>query len=128
MEILTFSQKRGITALFQGYGKHTYVFHSNYYGCVGYANIDRSQCGKDTVEVNVFLPSGCRDWYWSLCNIVKRGICKAERRYVKIKQIVFNVSYLSIEDDAGNQHEVDSVGNIEADIYLNEGIVEEVTQ
>ncbi len=92
MEIINFSKARGITAIFNGYGKQAYLIHSSFYGFVGYADI-LEEPGSEGITVNVYLCNGSKLWYWSLKNIVLRGIRKAENRFVS-KKIVFNVKYL----------------------------------
>ena len=39
MTIMQFSKERGVFAIFNGYGKQAYIFHSSFYGAVGYADI-----------------------------------------------------------------------------------------
>lgn len=92
MQILDFSKERGIHAIFNGYGKQAYVFHSSWYGFVGYADIDEEP-GSDDITVEVYLCNGSKNWYWSLKNIVLKGIRKAENQFVH-KNISFNVHYL----------------------------------
>lgn len=92
MEIISFSKERGITALFNGYGKQAYLIHSSFYGFVGYADI-LEEPGTEEIPVNVYLCNGSKLWYWSLKNIVLRGIRKSENRFVS-KKIIFNVKYL----------------------------------
>lgn len=94
MEVLTFSQTRGITALFQGYGDKAYVIMSTFYGFVGYADIDKACIGKDKVHVDLYLCNDCKSWYWSLKQIVMRGIRKAERTFVSTKKVDIDVHYL----------------------------------
>lgn len=92
MQILDFSKERGIHAIFNGYGKQAYVFHSSWYGFVGYADIDEEP-GSDNLTIEVYLCNGSKGWYWSLKNIVLKGIRKAENQYIH-KDITFNVHYL----------------------------------
>ncbi len=99
MEILQFSNERGIFAIFNGYGKQAYIFHSSFYGPVGYANI-MDEAGSDKITVDVYLGENSRFWYWSLKNIVTRGIRKAETRYIN-KKIDFVYHYLNNKDTSG---------------------------
>jgi hypothetical protein len=99
MEILQFSKERGIFAIFNGYGKQAYIFHSSFYGPVGYANI-MDDVGSDEITVHVYLGEYCRYWYWSLKDIVTRGIRKAENRYIN-KKINFIYHYLNRKDTSG---------------------------
>ncbi len=92
MQILDFSKERGIHAIFNGYGKQAYVFHSSFYGFVGYADIEEVP-GSDDITVEVYLCNGSKNWYWSLKNIVLRNIRKYENQFIK-KNITFNVHYL----------------------------------
>ena len=92
MQILDFSKERGIHAIFNGYGKQAYVFHSSFYGFVGYADVNE-ELGSDEITVEVYLYNGSKGWYWSLKNIVLRGIRKAENQFIQ-KDIIFNVHYL----------------------------------
>jgi hypothetical protein len=92
MQILDFSKERGIHAIFNGYGKQAYVFHSSWYGFVGYADVNEEP-GSDDITVEVYLCNGSKLWYWSLKNIVLRGIRKAENQFIQ-KDITFNVHYL----------------------------------
>lgn len=92
MQILDFSKERGIHAIFNGYGKQAYVFHSSFYGFVGYADIEEEPGAKE-ITVEVYLSNGSKLWYWSLKNIVLRGIRKYERQFID-KKINFNIHYL----------------------------------
>lgn len=92
MEILDFSKERGIHAIFNGYGKQAYIFHSSFYGFVGYADIF-DEAGSDSVTVEVYLCNGSKNWYWSLKNIVLKGIRKYERQFID-KKITFNIHWL----------------------------------
>ena len=94
MTILQFSKERGIFAIFNGYGKQAYIFHSSFYGPVGYANI-MDECGSDKITVDVYLGENSRYWYWSLKNIIRRGVIKAERQFIDDKKIDFNFHYLN---------------------------------
>ena len=94
MEIITFNEQRGIHAIFNGYGEQAYVIHSSFYGFVGYANIDRDLIGEKKIVVDLYLGNGSKNGYWSLLQIVKRGITKAEHRFVADKKIVYNIHYL----------------------------------
>lgn len=92
MQILDFSKERGIHAIFNGYGKQAYIFHSSWYGFVGYADVN-DEPGSKSITVEVYLCNGSKGWYWSLKNIVLKGIRKAENRFIH-KDITFNVHYL----------------------------------
>lgn len=93
MQILDFSKNRGIHAIFNGYGKQAYVFHSSYYGFCGYADIDETLCGEKSVVIDVYLCNGSKGWYWSLKDIVLRGIRKNEKQFID-KEIKFNIHWL----------------------------------
>lgn len=93
MEILEFSKERGIHAFFNGYGKQAYIFHSSFYGCVGYADI-LDEPGSDKITIDVYLGECSRYWYWSLKSIVVRGIRKSENRFIH-KEITFIFHYLN---------------------------------
>lgn len=92
MQILDFSRERGIHAIFNGYGKQAYVFHSSFYGFVGYADI-LDEVGSESITVDVFLCQASKLWYWSLQSIVLRGIRKYERQFIE-KDIKFNIHWL----------------------------------
>ena len=92
MQILDFSKERGIHAIFNGYGKQAYIFHSSFYGFVGYADIEEEP-GSDDITVDVYLCNGSKGWYWSLKDIVLKNIRKYERQFIK-KDITFNIHYL----------------------------------
>lgn len=94
MQILQFSKERGIFAIFNGYGKQAYIFHSSFYGVVGYADI-LDEPGSNSITVDIYLGEFTKYWYWSLKNIIRRGITKAERQYIDDKKIVFNFHYLN---------------------------------
>ena len=96
MEILDFSKERGIHAIFNGYGKQAYIFHSSFYGVVGYADI-LDKPGSDAITVHVYLGENSRYWYWSLKSIVTRGIKKSESRFIN-KNITFIYHYLNNGD------------------------------
>ena len=93
MEILQFSKERGIYSIFNGYGKQAYIFHSSFYGVVGYADI-LDKPDSDSIIVEVYLGENSKYWYWSLKIIIKRGILKSERQY-NDKKIDFNFHYLN---------------------------------
>lgn len=97
MQILDFSKERGIHAIFNGYGKQAYVFHSSFYGFVGFADI-LDDIGSDFITVDVYLCNASKSWYWSLKDIVCRGIRKYERQYVE-KKINFNMHWLDTFHD-----------------------------
>ena len=92
MQILDFSKEHGIHAIFNGYGKQAYVFHSSFYGFVGYADINEEP-GSKSITVELYLCNGSKNWYWSLKNIVIRGINKAEKQFVD-KDIKYNIHWL----------------------------------
>lgn len=94
MQILDFSKERGIHAIFNGYGKQAYIFHSSFYGFVGYADIDEKYIGCDEVTVDVYLCQGSKIWYWSLRSIVTKGIRKAERQWKSDKNVTINIHWL----------------------------------
>lgn len=94
MEILDFSKERGIHAIFNGYGKQAYIFHSSFYGVVGYADI-MDEPGTDNITVELYLGANSKYWYWSLESIVKKGISKTEHRYNENRKIAFNCHYLN---------------------------------
>ena len=92
MQILDFSKERGIHAIFNGYGKQAYIFHSSWYGFVGYADIEEEP-GSAAITVEVYLANASKGWYWSLKNIVLKGIRKTERQFIN-KDITFNIHWL----------------------------------
>lgn len=94
MEILDFSKERGIHAIFNGYGKQAYIFHSSFYGVVGYADI-MDEPGTDKITVDLYFMASSKTWYWSLEKIIKRGITKTEHRYCEDRKITFNCHYLN---------------------------------
>ena len=94
MQILDFSKERGIHAIFNGYGKQAYVFHSSFYGFVGYADIDEKYVGSDEVVIEVYLCNGSKLWYWSLQTIVVKSLKKYERQYKKDKKVTINLHWL----------------------------------
>ena len=92
MQILDFSKERGIHAIFNGYGKQAYIIHSSFYGFVGYADIEEEP-GSHDITVELYLANASKGWYWSLKNIVLKGIRKAERQFID-KKITFNIHWL----------------------------------
>jgi hypothetical protein len=124
MEILDFSKERGIHAIFNGYGKQAYIFHSSFYGFVGYADIEEEP-GEDNITVEIYLPNASKWWYWSLESIVKRGIRKAENKFVK-KAIKFKVHWMDKVHDNGEPSNVDCVfgNNTALEISVYDGVVE----
>lgn len=92
MQILDFNKERGIHAIFNGYGKQAYIFHSSFYGFVGYADINEEP-GSAEITVDVYLCNGSKGWYWSLKDIVLRGIRKNEKQFID-KKINFNIHWL----------------------------------
>ena len=124
MQILDFSKERGIHAIFNGYGEQAYIFHSSYYGFVGYADIF-DECGSDSITVEVYLPNASKWWYWSLKDIVLRGIRKAERQFIE-KKIKFNIHWVDKTHDDGKPSNVDCVfgNNTELKISVYDGVKE----
>ena len=92
MQILDFSKERGIHAIFNGYGEQAYIFHSSFYGFIGYADIFEEP-GENHIRVEVYLCNTSKDWCWSLKNIVLKNIRKYEQQFVK-KEIDFNIHWL----------------------------------
>lgn len=93
MQFYNFSKERGIIAIFNGYGEQAYIFHSSFYGFVGYADV-LEECGSKSITVELYLCEDSKSWYWSLLDIIKRGIRKCENQFVK-KTVDFKVHYLS---------------------------------
>ena len=124
MQILDFSKERGIHAIFNGYGKQAYVFHSSFYGFVGYADIDEDLVGRENITVDVYLCNGSKNWYWSLKDIVLRNIRKYENQFVK-KQIDFQVHWLD-KFSGSTPHYDGSIGQPDSDfkISLYDGVKE----
>ena len=110
MEILQFSKERGIYSIFNGYGKQAYIFHSSFYGVVGYADI-LDEPGSDSINVDVYIGEFTKYWYWSLKSIIRRGILKSERRDIDDKKVDINFHYLNNDGPGvtGNVFKYDNV-------------------
>lgn len=86
------SDKRSIYATYDG---SKYIIISTYYGVVAEStSIERSEDGEDKTVVITF---DICNWYgyWSLKDIITRGIRRMEQRYVK-KDVQIN--YHTVED------------------------------
>ena len=92
MRILQFSNKRGIYSLFKGHGKKAYIFFSDAYGVIGFADVVENNIND--ITVNIFLCNGSKIWSWSVNSIIKQGIKKFETIYTKDKKIEFNINYV----------------------------------
>lgn len=87
MELKCLSEERGIFAIFQGY-KKGYIIWSSYYGVVAIAeNLEASE-NYDKVIINFDICSW--NGYWSLRDIISRGVRKMERRWKPDKKVIIN--------------------------------------
>lgn len=87
MELQVLNKDRGIYAIFQGYQKG-YIIYSTFYGVVAIAqNLEASE-NYDKVVINFDICS----WsgYWSLRDIISRGVQKMERRWKPDKKVIIN--------------------------------------
>lgn len=87
MIIKRLSEKRGITALYDG---HKYIIMSDFYGVVGLStNIKRNYDEQDCTERSVSIELDVPEWYgyWSLYDIIRRGVKKMEREYNAEKEV-----------------------------------------
>lgn len=94
MEIRLLSDKRGITALYDG---DKYIIHSSCYGVVAESKpIVRHEYDKKTGELvhydNVNIEFDICEWfgYWSLKDVITRGIKKIEREWKNTANITYN--------------------------------------
>lgn len=94
MEIRLLSPQRGITALYDG---DKYIIHSSFYGVVAESKpIKRYEYDKKTGELlhydNVEIEFDICEWfgYWSLKDVITRGIKKIEREWKNEATIVYN--------------------------------------
>lgn len=83
MEIIKLSEKRGITALYDG---DRYIIHSSYYGVVAVSKAIKRYKMKDGVQHvmdHVKIDFDICKWYgyWSLKDVISRGIKKIEREW-----------------------------------------------
>lgn len=86
MIIRTLSEKRGIIALYDG---DKYIIYSTYYGVVAEStNINRAY-NSDHTEFSVSIDFDVCEWfgYWSLYNIIRRGVKKMERQFLPDKEV-----------------------------------------
>lgn len=100
MEIRYLSQNRGIISLYDG-GK--YIIYSTFYGVVAEStkiereHLKREYKSENEIAENTVIDFDICQWYgyWSLKDIITRGIKKAEKQYVN-KNIKIN--YHEVED------------------------------
>lgn len=85
MTINLISKDRGITAIYDG---NRYLIHSSYYGFVAKSTEIIRDNEKNTVHIIIDM---C-DWsgYWSLTDIIKRGIRKLENQWLYHK-VTFDI-------------------------------------
>lgn len=86
MIIKRLSEKRGIIALYDG---DKYIIYSTYYGVVAEStNIDRTY-RNDCTESSVSIDFDVCEWfgYWSLYDIIRRGVKKMEREFLPDKEV-----------------------------------------
>lgn len=93
MEIRLLSKDRGITALYDG---DKYIIHSSYYGVVAESKpIERfttNEVGEFVHLDNFEIEFDICEWfgYWSLKDVITRGIKKIEREWKNEATITFN--------------------------------------
>lgn len=94
MEIRVLSQKRGITALYDG---DKYIIHSSYYGVVAESKpIKRYEYNRRTGEIvhsdHITIEFDICEWfgYWSLKSIITRGIKKIEQEWKHNATIIYH--------------------------------------
>lgn len=94
MEIRTLSQQRGILALYDG---DHYIIYSTHYGVVAESKpIKRFEYDKKTGEMTRFddidIEFDICKWYgyWSLKDIITRGIKKIEREWKHEANIIYH--------------------------------------
>lgn len=90
MELRCLSEERGIYAIYQGDARG-YAIYSSFYGIVALStNIERCE-DRSKVKIKFDI---C-DWtgYWSLRNIITRGVSKMEKKFKedKVVEFEFNV-------------------------------------
>lgn len=87
MEIRVLSPKRGIIALYNG---EKYIIYSTYYGVVAESTkIDRHYDEATSREHSVTIEFDVCEWfgYWSLYDIIRRGVKKMERQFINDKEV-----------------------------------------
>lgn len=94
MEIRLLSPKRGITALYDG---NRYIIHSSFYGVVAESKpIKRYEYDKKTGGMvhldDITIEFDICEWfgYWSLKDIITRGIKKIEQEWEHTATITYN--------------------------------------
>lgn len=85
MTIKQISKERGINAIYDG---NRYLIHSDYYGFVAKSTDIIRDNENNTVHIIIDM---C-DWsgYWSLSDIIKRGIRKLENQWI-YKKVTFDI-------------------------------------
>lgn len=87
MIIRRLSEKRGITALYDG---EKYIIMSDHYGVVGISTkIDRHYDERSRRALSVSIDLDVPEWFgcWSLYDIIRRGVKKMEREYIEDKEV-----------------------------------------
>lgn len=92
MQILNISTKHSVYAIFNGYGKHAYIFYSTFYGVVGYADI-LNDCGSHNIKVDLYLIERLRYGCIDYATLLKRAVTRYERQFV-YKTIKYNLQYI----------------------------------
>lgn len=107
MELRILSKEREIYSIFQGYGKNAYIIFSSFYGVVA---VGDAQGDEEYSKVNINFKI-CKWWgYWSLRDIINRGVKKLERQWCKDKEV--NISYKVVNED------MEAIANLKIDVTL----------
>lgn len=96
MVIRTLNKERGIISLYDG---DKYIIYSTYYGVVAESSkIDRHYDDNFT-EKQVGITFDICEWfgYWSLSNVIKRGITKQERQFISDKKVTITFNQVKGE-------------------------------
>lgn len=86
MEISMLSQKRGIMSIYDG---KKYIIYSTYYGVVAKSTSIERVDDENYREKECKIVFDICDWigYWSLKDIINRGIRKLERQFLPDKKV-----------------------------------------
>lgn len=111
MQLQVLNKDRGIYAIFQGYGENAYIIYSTFYDVVA---IGDAQGSEDYSKVNINFKI-CR-WagYWSLRDIINRGVKKLERQFKKDKEVIINYEVVN--------NDMEAIADLKINVCLREGV------
>lgn len=94
MELKVLNKDRGIYAIYQGGSENAYIIYSTYYGVVAVSS--KVERNEDYSKVDIYFDICRWNGYWSLRDIINRGVKKMERQFKEDK--VVNIKYNIVND------------------------------